>query len=206
MIISTRRIEGGPIAGRTRSRAVASQAFTLAEVMIAATLSVFVLAGVLSAFLMIGRSGLMASNYSEMEAQTRRALDIFGQDARQATNLRWHSDQHITLTVPTRTGASQVTYGYETNPGSSEHLCFYRAVGDPATAPRVVLVRNVAAFAFQRYKLERTGVIDNVAKTDLETKQLQLSFRTYRAGAATVATNHSALSTRYILRNKRVSN
>jgi hypothetical protein len=74
--------------------------------------------------------------------------------------------------------------------------------------PRLVLIRNVAGdFAFQRFKLEQPGVAENIAASDLETKQLQITLRSTRARAnAAVAANQSALSARYILRNKRVSN
>lgn len=198
MIISTPRIEGRGRAG-----------FTLAEVMISATLSAFVLAGVLSAFLMIGRSGFLASSYSELQNQTRRALDIFGEDVRKAADLRWNSAQSVTLSLVTSgSGRSVVTYTYDADPTSPTYQCFYRKLGDAAsTSAGLVLLRNVANdFAFQRYKLEQSGGVDNLATSDLETKQIQVTFRLARTGATTVAANQSALSARYILRNKRVSN
>ena len=183
--------------------------FTLAEVMIAATLSTFVLAGVLSAFLMVGRSGFLASSYSEMEAQTRRALEIFGDDVRKAVDVKWNTSQSVTLYVANATGGSTVvTYAYDTDSKSATSACFYRVVGEAdSSEPRRVLVRNVASdFAFQRYKLEQPGVTDNTAATNLETKQLQLTLRASRAGATTTTANQAALSARYILRNKPVSN
>src|ERR1051325_3107593 len=90
MIISTRRTNGA-LPGNATSAPRAG--FTLTEVIIAATLSTFMLAGILSAFLMIGRTGFLASSYSELEAETRRGLDIFGQDVRKATNLHWNTSQ-----------------------------------------------------------------------------------------------------------------
>lgn len=177
--------------------------------MIAATLSTFVLAGVLSAFLMIGRSGYLASSYSELEAQTRRGLDTFGDEVRKSADLHWNDPQSVTLTVATAgNGTYLATYAYDGTTGGATSGCFYRVEGDAAsTSPRRILIRNVAPdFAFQRFKLEQAGVSDNTASSDLETKQLQLTFRTSRRGATTVAANQSALSARYILRNKRVSN
>lgn len=184
-------------------------AFTLTEVMIGATISTFVLAGVLSAFLMIGRSGYLASSYSELEAQTRRALDVFGEDVRKAADIRWNNAQSITLTVVDGGNSSTlVTYAFDSAVGSATQGSFYRLIGDASsTAPRLVLVRNVASdFSFQRFKLEQAGVADNRAATDLETKQIQVTLRALRAGATTVAVSQSAISARYILRNKRVSN
>lgn len=205
MTTSTPRTDSRtPAARRARSGG-----FSLTEVMVAATLSLLVLTGVLSAFLMIGRSGFLASSYSELENETRRGLAIFGDDARQATDIHWNSSQSVTLTLPTATNAqSLVTYAYDSDRDSLTAGCFYRVLGDDAsTLPRLILVHRVASdFAFQRFKLEQPGVDDNSASSDLETKQLQLTLRAMRAGATTVAANQSALSACYILRNKPVSN
>lgn len=187
----------------------ARRGFTLAEVMIAATISTFVLAGVLSAFLMIGRSGFLASSYSELESETRRALEIFGNDARKATDIRWNSRSSITLWVATATNASNVvTYAYDDAERSATRGCFYRVVGDAdSTLPRRILVRNVSPdFTFERFKLEQSDDTANYATSDLETKQLQVTLRARRSGSTTVAANQAALSARYILRNKRVAN
>jgi prepilin-type N-terminal cleavage/methylation domain-containing protein len=200
MIISTPRAE----------RAAARAAFTLVEVMVAATIATIILAGVLSAFVLLGRTGFAASSYSEIEAETRRALDVFGDDARNAVDLDWHGAQSITLSVATAgSGVRRVTYAYDATPGSPTWQCFYRVAGEQdSPLPRLVLIRNVAGdFAFQRFKLEQPGVAENIAASDLETKQLQITLRSTRARAnAAVAANQSALSARYILRNKRVSN
>lgn len=175
--------------------------FTLVEVLIAATLSTFVLAGVLSAFLFLARTGFRSSGYSEMEAEMRRGLDTFARDTRNATDLHWSSTQKLTLTVSDGT----VTYAYDDDPASATYRCFYRAEGN-AGQPRTVLIRGLTAdFAFQRYKLEQPGVSDNSASNDSETKLLQLTLRAVRTSGATTGASNSAISARYMLRNKRVA-
>src|SRR4051812_37826204 len=95
-----------PRSGRTA-------AFTLTELLVAAMISTFVLAGVLGAFVMIGRTGFLASSYSELESETRRGLDVFGQDVRKAADVKWNTNQSVTLSVATSTNAtSLVTYAY----------------------------------------------------------------------------------------------
>lgn len=204
MTISTPRIDpasppGGPSPGGRPGRG-----FTLVEVLIAATLSTFVLAGVLSAFLFMARTGFRSSGYSEMEAEVRRGLDTFAQDTRNATDVRWNNAQSITLTVH----GSPVTYAYDNTPGSATYQAFYRVAGDAtATSPRTALVRGVTSdFTFRRYKLEQSGVADNTARNDSETKLLQLSLRAARTSVATAGASQSAISARYLLRNKRVAN
>lgn len=182
--------------------------FSLGEVLIASTLSAFVLAAVMSAFLFLGRTGLRAQDLSEMEGQVRRGLETFAQDARLAENLRWHSAQSVTFTLPAGSPATEVTYTYDADPRSATYRSFYRVEGGPASAaPRRVLVRDLATdFTFQRYKLELPGGGDNTAANDLETKQLQIVFRAERTHSITAGASQGAASARYILRNKRVSN
>jgi len=177
--------------------------------MVAAALATLVLAGVMSAFVFIGRTGYNASGYSEMSAQTRRALDEFANDARMASGIQWNSNQSITFFVPGAGNTTRlVTYAYDRAATGPTAGCFYRLAGGPdSTAPRRILVRQVApGFAFRRYKLEQNGVTDHTAANDLETKLIQVDLQATRRGATTVAATQTALSARYLLRNKRVSN
>lgn len=180
------------------------KAFTLVEVLIAATLSTFVLAGVLSAFLFLARTSFRSSGYSELEAEMRRGLDTFARDTRSATDVRWNGTQSITLTVNGRA----VTYAYDGSAAGPTAGCFYRLEGDDASGrPRAVLVRGVTPdFAFQRYKLAQPGVGENTASNDRETKLLSLTLRAARTSVATAGASNSAISARYLLRNKRVAN
>ncbi len=178
--------------------------FTLTEVMISAGLGAVILAAVLSAFLFLTRTGYRASAYSEMEAHIRRGLETFAQDVRQAQNLQWNSSQSITLYLPTGASASIVNYAYDTNPASATYQSFYRQAD---SGPRRALVTKVANdFAFHRYKLEQDGVVENVAANDAETKQLQIDLRTVRAYGTSTGATQAMVSSRFILRNKRVSN
>jgi Tfp pilus assembly protein PilW len=202
MTISTRHINPG-------SRRPRRAAFTFVEVMMASTLAALMLAGVLSAFLLIGRAGFASSGYSEMEAQTRRALEIFGNDVRNANDLHWNSAQSITLLVVGGGGTARpVTYAYDAAGRGATAQCFYRLEGEAdSTQPRRVLVYGVARdFAFGRYRLEQDGGVDNTARNDLETKLLEISLRSSRTRTTASPATHTALSARYILRNKRVSN
>lgn len=193
MTISTPRTDFRPAGG-----------FTLVEVLIASTLSAFVLAGVLSAFVFLSRTSFRASSYNTMAAEIRRGFDTFAQDARNATDVRWNSAQSVTLTV----NGLPVTYAYDGTAGSATYQTFYRLNGDATAAgARTVLVRDVASdFTFRRYKLEQSGVSDNSAQNDAETKLLQLSLRVARTSVATVGASNAGVSARYMSRNKRVAN
>lgn len=191
-----------------RTEAAAAAGFSLAEVIIASTLSAFVLAGVLSAFVFIGRSGFRTSGLSEMEGEIRRGLETFAEDARAAVDVHWNSAQSVTFTLPAGASSAQVTWAYDASGTGATAGCLYRVPGDSASAaPRRIVVRHVAPdFTFKRYKIEQDGVADNTATNDLETKQLQLVLRAQRTSVAAVGVTQSAVTARYVLRNKRVTN
>lgn len=209
MTTSAPRIDprNGPDAALPPRRA-RTGAFTLSEVIIASTLSAFVLAGVLSAFVFIGRTGFRTSGLSEMESEVRRGLETFAEEVRVAKDVRWNSAQSVTLTLPAGSPATTVTYAYDADRGSATYGAFYRVVGDASsTQPRRALIRHLASdFTFKRYKLETAAGGDNTAATDLETKQLQIVLRTERTTGTAAGTDQAVASSRYILRNKRVSN
>jgi Tfp pilus assembly protein PilW len=90
------------------------------EVIIGSSLATFILSGVLSTFLFMGRAGANLWNYSDMESQARRSLELFAEDVRQASAISWTSSTAVTLTVD----AVAVSYAYD-----SSHRSFTRTVG-----------------------------------------------------------------------------
>lgn len=161
------------------------------------------MAGVLGAFVFFGRTGLAVGHYQKMETELRRGLDVFSEDVRMATDVRWTSPWQITLNVPAADGSvTPVSYLFEPERPDSLTGSLYRIDADGRREP---LVRDVANdFAFQRYKLEQPGSTENTAGNDLETKQLQLTLRTLRTTVGGPAATQAAISARYVLRNKQV--
>jgi prepilin-type N-terminal cleavage/methylation domain-containing protein len=81
MIITT----PSPIRDRRRNRS--SAGFSLIEVMVSTLLAGIVLAGVMTVFLFLGRSGANVRNYSDMEAQARKGLELFALELRMASSF-----------------------------------------------------------------------------------------------------------------------
>ncbi len=182
----------------------ARRAFTLVEVMVSTALSSVLMTGVLSSFVLMGQNSYNAANYSVMEAESRRALASFTEEARMADNITWTSGSSVTLSVVNTTSTYLVTYAYDTATTGTTARSFYRKLGAASsTSPSQVLVRNVNDFAFRRYKIVNGA--DYSAANDLETKQIQITLRTVRSGATTVNATNAVLSARVVLRNKRVS-
>lgn len=189
MTISTARPSRRPDAG-----------LTLVELMIAGGIGSFVMTGVLSVVLMMGRSGMSASNYADMEAQSRRAVDEFAQDVRMASDLTWNSSTSVTLTVPDNYAANgnQVTYALDSTPTGPTAGSFYRLPGTTgSTSPRIALARNVTTLTFIRYTRTNT-----VAADDFSAKRLQLTMNLRTTAQTTVDQNTLVVSASYVLRNK----
>lgn len=188
-----------PHADASRRIPAVRRAFTLTEVLIAASLSTFILAGVLSTFLLLGRTGLNASAYAEMNSRLRDAVERFDNDVRLATDVRWHDERRLTLVPPDGLGPA-VTYAYEPAADPDAPGRFVRQVEG---APVEILVHDVAPdFAFRRYRLPSADDVEAPARNDLETRQLELRLRAVRPGARSPAVSQLALSARCVLRNK----
>lgn len=179
-----------------RSRAAA---FTLTEVLIAASLSSFILAGVLSTFLLLGRAGLNASAYSEMNSRLRVALERFNHDVRLASDVRWQNERRLALVLPDGAG-SLVTYYFES---ATDPAAPGRFVRQAAGAAPEVLVRDVAPdFEFRRYRRPSSAGREAPALNDLETRQLEVRVRALRPDARAPSASQLSLSARCSLRNK----
>lgn len=168
--------------------------------MIASGISSFVMTGVLSVVLMMGRSGMAASNYADMEAQSRRAVDEFAQDVRMSSDLVWNSSLSVTLTVPDNytTSGNKVTYGFDNSPTGPTAGSFYRLPGTASsTSTRAVLARNVTSLNFSRYTRTNTPATD-----DFSAKRLQLTMNLRTTAQTTVDQNTLVVSASYVLRNK----
>lgn len=187
--------------GSSRVRPRARRAFTLSEVLIASALSTLVVAGVLTAFLFLGRTGLAAGKYQAMEHELRRGMDLFSDDARRATAVRWTSAWQLAFDLPTATGGPDtVTYQFE--PANATALTG-RLVRIDGSGKRRVLVNNVSRdFEFKRYRLDGAGGGEAPASNDLETRQVQISLRTLADTPGGPALTQAAISARYLLRNK----
>jgi prepilin-type N-terminal cleavage/methylation domain-containing protein len=183
---------------RRPARRSLARGFTLVEVMVGATIGAFVLAGVLSCFLLIIRSGINVANYSDMERDSRRGLEYFAEDSRQASSITWNSATSITLVV----NGGSIVYSY--NSGTQK---FNRNNGTSTD-----LLSGVDSFTFKGYSITGAEVdisdLSTAAKRTTAstlTKQLQISLRAKRTTQTVAAATNTVLSARFILRNKPVT-
>lgn len=161
--------------------------------MVSAGIAAFVMAGVMTTFVFLGRSGVTFQNYNDMEAQSRRALELFAQDVRQASTITWNSQTQLTLTV------NSVTVAYSYSGGD-----FTRQIGGGAIGSIITSI-TAGTFSFRAFNLDGdelplTTAAERTAANGT-TKQLQLSMQSERSRQTLATSTNSVLSARFILRN-----
>lgn len=156
------------------------------------TLLGLLMAAVLSSFVFLLRGERSLANYTTMNAEARRMLELLGRDAKSAVAVTNFTTTSLTLVVPVNTagGTTEVTYELDAATDS-----LVREIGGAATT----LVEDVTDFSF-RYL---NG--NNVATTSLaELKQVQLSLRIART-VSLAATSQYVISAQYTLRAKQTA-
>lgn len=189
-----------------------TRGFTLVEIIISSGLAAFILTAVMTTFLFLGRSGVNVQNYNDMEAQSRRALEQFAQDVRQASeitwngagtsafllagasvNVTWDAGCSVTLLVDD----SAVTYVYANNRREFLRL---------TSARNAALVTGIVSFEFKAYNIAGASLsLADLTTAGRQTKQLQISLEAERSTRTVARATNLVLSARYILRNKRVT-
>lgn len=195
-----------------RARRSRRAAFTLVEVLIATALGAMLMSAVMGTVLTLSKAGFSASNYSDMEFEARRGLEIFARDVRMANNITWNTTQKITLRIPTGVGSNAYTsYIYEYTNGSFQRTQIYPTTSTPQTLFSGI---EPASFKLLGYKISidpstlSPYVVDlsNLAQASTDTKQLQLSVKLQRTRSLLAKSTGDVISARFIMRNKQVAN
>jgi prepilin-type N-terminal cleavage/methylation domain-containing protein len=189
----------------TKRRLKGRRGFTLPEVVIASSLSLMAMGGILSTSLMISRSVYRVDQYTDMENESRKSLDQFGQDVRMAQDVIWNDANSLTLAIPidaTSTATRTCAYTYDPTART-----FSRTEAGRTT----VLLSGINDCTLMGFKIngDPTHTSSTPASSwtviSNSTKQLQLSVSSNRSQGAQVNTAQKVISARFILRNKRVT-
>lgn len=194
----------------------ARRGFTLVEVLISAALAAIILTGVMTTFVFMVRTGYLANNYTELEVEARKALELFSREARMANAVTSYTSTSVTFTIPDTTydrttTLYSVTYSFDTTAQT------FSRTGPPVTNPTgtsatTVLVTNVqqinTSTPYIRYFKYVTsggytnGFTSNLAANSTEIKQVELNFIAQRKQSGAGIATDKVLSARFILRNK----
>lgn len=183
--------------------------------MISAGLASIILTGVMSTFLMLGRTGANMQNYSDLEAQTRKALEMFSRETRMAYAVSSYSSTSVTLSIPD-TSSSRTALGYQVTYTFDSGQNRFTRTGPPldnpaGTSSTTTLVTNVQQITgrspFNYYRFVTgggytNGFTSNTAANATEIKQIELNFAAQRQNQTVATATDKVLSARFILRNK----
>jgi hypothetical protein len=130
-----------------------------------------------------------------MEAQARKALELFAEDTRQASGVTWTSSESVTLVV----NGTSITYSHASG-------VFSRTIGGTTSS----LLTGITTFNFLAYTISGTAITDfstAAARTSAngKTKQVQISLSAARTTQTVATATNIVLSARYVLRNKAVT-
>ena len=171
---------------RSRSR----RAFTLTETLIALSISSVIASGITSSYMFIYKSTLGAVNYVDMNNQSRRALETFSRDIRQADQITVAENQYLSVAIPTTSGNRVVVYAYDTD---SKRLV--RKEGGWS----LTLIENVQGSISFGY-----SDIAGSASSNLDTiKKIQFVAVLGTHNLSVVAKTQKVISAEFIMRNKK---
>ena len=165
--------------------------FTLVEILIVVTLGSMIMAGVTSSYIFLFKSSIGMGNYVDMNQQSRFAMELFGRDVRNASEVYTMTSSVLSIEVPSTTSSNTVTYAY-----NAEAKTLTRTVGGVSRS----ILTDVNSLIFTYYNLKNV-----VAAGTVEAKKVQIEVEMIRKILTLENTNH-VISSRYMMRNRRVTN
>ena len=197
---------------KTRS---SKSGFSLAEVMVAVTISAFVLTSAYAAIISLAKGTESLVNYTEMNGQSRVALEIFGRDARATSEVYHYGTNRFTLLREIWNGSSYVdrfvTYIYVPEAGTFSRVERSVSIIKGERVPGIEMEREILLYdveelnmAYFRLYDPEIKDFDPVARTIPEVKHVQIEAKLLRNVLNSENTNY-IISARFMMRNKYVS-
>ena len=166
--------------------------FTLVELLMVVLLTGILMAVMIKTSNFWSRSSVALVNYSDMNMQSRRALDTIGRDIRMASQVTGCSSNSISIEIPGVTVDDFTVITYQFNAAKNE---LTRSDG---TSTHSVL-RDVKVVEFTLKNLQ-----GNITESMLEAKLVQIFVKMTRK-VINIEQNDEIITASFVMRNKRVS-
>ena len=192
----------------------------MVELLIGLVLAMLLTAAMLASYTFLVRSLIRSSNQQQLEAQSRRAMQILSQDVRMATDVPSASPSQLTLTVPEVDGQGNVikdgngnvitkavTYAYDAAAKTLTRIDPDFNSGTPRSLfPDADGQTQVSNFNFNY--LDGQGASLTSPMYPLRFKQIEISGFTVIRGSALIGTlsSYTGVSARLVLRSKHLVN
>ena len=194
-----------PTRNNSSADALDPPGFTLVELLIGLFLATILTLAMLLSYTFLVRSLIRSSNQQQLEAQSRRALQMLGQDVRAATSVPSFSlsqdNSQIILRLPNGGSTVDVTYSYvyDTNASSGT---LTRTVGSGSPLTLLTGIARLPSSQSFFNCLDKQGL--SVTTYPLGIKQIEVNGFTLTRGTATIGTqsSYTGASARLALRSK----
>lgn len=193
-----RRAPLGP--GMTRS---GFAAFTLVEIMLSLTILGFVVGSIMATFLSFSKSVRSVGHYSEMNQDSRYALETFARDVRAAEDVTLASTNELNLVLPSTTPYDGRQIRYEFDPLMAVFSRVERDSGGNEIGS-TILLDGVNEFALSYYDPLGAELALSTPSLLLSVKGVQLEAEMLREILTTEATDF-VISARFMMRNRPVT-
>lgn len=171
-----------------------TRGFTLPEMMISIVLMAIVLSMTASAVLALAKGSQSLVNYSEMNTESRFALENLGRHLRSASDVISVSETTFQIKRVNGSGATEEIQ-YVHNPSTRTFT-----MNNLSTGETDVLLNDVNSLTLNYYTLRQ-----DPTTAPLEVKHIQLEAELTR-DVLTLTNRNYIISARFMLRNRRVSN
>lgn len=180
----------------------AQSGFTLVEVIVAMTIGVFILASSYATIMSLAKGSESMINFSEMNGQTRTALELFGRDSRMARDVESATANTVRLERSISGTVYDVVYAYVPTAGTFTRTVYEDDTTTIAGLPDAnkTLLFDVDELALTYYTLRHDETVKPIS-----IKHVQLEAKLERK-VLNIANTNYIISARFMMRNKDVSN
>lgn len=176
--------------------------FSLPELMVAMTLSALILTSAYATLNSLAKGSRSMVNFSEMNTSSRFALELFGRDARMASDVEISTANRVRMEREMEGGTYDVEYLYDPQAGTFRRTVYENDTNTVASVnrPDDILIYDVRDLNLNYYTLRHAST-----NRPIEVKHVQLEAVLERRVLSIVNTNY-IISARFMMRNKDVSN
>jgi prepilin-type N-terminal cleavage/methylation domain-containing protein len=173
--------------------------FSLVEVMVALTIATFLLASSYATLISLSKGTESMINFSEMNGQTRYALELFGRDSRMASGVKHARKRSFRMEREMGGNPIEVRYRFLANSGIFERLQYDSSgsLTDRRTLLYDVEEMNFNYYTARQVKTNGSGLAD--------IKHVQIEAKLERKVLNITNTNY-IISARFMMRNRHVAN
>jgi len=168
--------------------------FTLVEVMVSSAIATFILAGLVTTHILSLKSFRALSNYAEIHADGRNAVDQFSRDMRSVYSISYYDSSNLVVLIPTAFSSTGGVLSNKTISFSLSNGALRRT--DSSTGATSMLATNVYKLTFSLY--DKVGTATIVRST---AKGVQVDIR-LRKSVMNQIQSEDYLSARLDMRNK----